>query len=163
DLAPPARDLRSLGPAEVGRSSRVYARSRPNIDRHAQAAGDAFTNSGEWQHWTSDGWIATWTGTDRRMVAKAIRPPRAEKPAAMSMASRQPFVRTDAGDVCRLTSAGSTATDSSPARRETALLTADPTPTWASSTAASTAAVSGATVIARPNPNTRAAGRMPVK
>ena len=53
-----------------------------------------------------DGWIATWTGTDRRMVAKAITPPRAEKPAAMSMASRNPLVSTAAGDVWRLTSAG---------------------------------------------------------
>ena len=45
----------------------------------------------------------------------------------------------------------------------TALFTADATPTWASSTAASTVAVSGATVIVRPIPSTTVPGRTPAE
>ncbi len=51
-------------------------------------------------------------------------------------------------------SAGSAATASSPAKRATALLTPDATPVRASLTPASTAEVSGATVVAIPRPNT---------
>ena len=47
----------------------------------------------------------------------------------------------------------------SPATRATALLTAEAIPASVSSASASTAAVSGATVIVRPSENTRTAGR----
>ncbi len=50
------------------------------------------------------------------------------------------------------------ATATRPATRETALFTADATPARALSTAASTAAVKGATVMVKPSPNTTAPG-----
>src|SRR5690554_1553796 len=59
-------------------------------------------------------------------------------------------------------SAGSAATASSPARRETALLTPEATPLIASSTASSTAVVNGATVSASPRPNTTTPANTPV-
>src|ERR1700704_2269730 len=46
-----------------------------------------------------------------------------------------------------------------PATRATALLTPDATPAWWLSTALITVVVSGATVIARPNPSTITAGK----
>ena len=55
------------------------------------------------------------------------------------------------------------ATATRPAMRETALLTAEPMPLWAGSTAASTAAVSGDTVIERPSPKTSTPGSICVQ
>jgi hypothetical protein len=50
-----------------------------------------------------------------------------------------------------------------PAIRESALLTADPMPLCAGSTAARIAAVSGDTVIVRPSPNTTSPGSICVQ
>ena len=47
--------------------------------------------------------------------------------------------------------------------RATALLIADASPAWRSSTAASTVAVSGATVIVTPTPSTRVPGSTPLQ
>jgi hypothetical protein len=55
------------------------------------------------------------------------------------------------------------ATATRPAIRETALLTAEPMPLWAGSTAASTAAVSGETVTDRPTPKTTRPGSICVQ
>ena len=55
-------------------------------------------------------------------------------------------------------SSGMAATANSPAARATALFTPDATPAWRTSAAASTVAVSGATVTARPMPNRTRAG-----
>src|SRR5712691_10439303 len=52
-----------------------------------------------------------------------------------------------------------TAIASRPATRATALLTPDATPAWRLSTAPITVVVSGATVIAIPNPSTTTAGK----
>ena len=75
------------------------------------AAGEDPASSGGLQECTNDGWIAALTGTDRLMVAKAIRPPNAAKPAAISIASRKPLVSTEAGDVCRPRSCSRAPTD----------------------------------------------------
>ena len=56
-------------------------------------------------------------------------------------------------------SAGSAATAMRPAARATALFTADATPTFSMGAAASTVAVSGATVSDSPKENTTMAGR----
>jgi hypothetical protein len=55
-------------------------------------------------------------------------------------------------------SAGSTATAIRPAARATSLLTAEATPAWSAGAADSAVAVSGATMIDTPSPNTRTAG-----
>ena len=59
--------------------------------------------------------------------------------------------------------AGRTATAIRPAARATSLFTAEATPACSAGAAPSAVAVSGATVIARPSPNTSAAGRTTVK
>ena len=56
-------------------------------------------------------------------------------------------------------SPGNTATANRPAVRATSLFTAEATPTWCAGAAASTVAVSGATVIDSPTAKTRTAGR----
>ena len=55
--------------------------------------------------------------------------------------------------------AGSTATAMRPAALETSLLTAEAIPAFSAGAAASTVAVSGATLMARPKPNTSTAGK----
>ena len=57
---------------------------------------------------------------------------------------------------------GRIATASSPPARDTSLLTAEAMPTLLAGAAASTVAVSGATLMARPNPKTTTAGRTSV-
>ena len=59
--------------------------------------------------------------------------------------------------------AGSTATAMREAARATSLLTADAIPACSAGTAASTVEVSGATLMARPRPNTTTAGSTSVK
>ena len=59
--------------------------------------------------------------------------------------------------------AGSSATAISAAARATSLLTADAMPACSAGTAASTVEVSGATVTARPKPNTSTAGSTSVR
>ena len=59
--------------------------------------------------------------------------------------------------------AGISATASRPAARAIALLTPEAMPTWRSSAASSTVAVSGATVPASPSPNSATAGRTSTK
>ena len=60
-------------------------------------------------------------------------------------------------------SAGSTATAISPAARATSLLTAEATPACSAGAAARAVAVSGATMIATPSPNTTTAGSTTVR
>ena len=60
-------------------------------------------------------------------------------------------------------SAGSIATAIRLAARATSLLTAEATPAWSAGAAASAVAVSGATMIATPKPNTTAPGSTAVR
>src|ERR1700674_2014657 len=97
-------------------------------------------------------------------VRNEITPPIAASPAQTRRAAATRPVSTAAGRVVsRCTTAGRTATASRPASRAAALFTPDATPSSASSTDASTVEVSGATVQARPRPNTTTAGSTVVR
>src|SRR6478736_9227470 len=103
------------------------------------------------------------TGTATRLsptVSHAITPPNTAITAQMRNATATFAVSTPGRRVVsRCTIDGSTATERSPARRDTALFTPDAIPSSASVTELSTVDVSGATVADRPRPNTITAGR----
>ena len=92
------------------------------------------------------------------MVTEAVIPRVTHRAAAMSIATVKPWPRGWPGPARMPAVTGNTATASSPATRAMALLTPEAIPAWLSDRAARTAAVSGATVIARPTPKTTTAG-----
>ena len=93
-----------------------------------------------------------------RIVAHEITAPMAHRIAHSHMARATPLLsETDAPPEIPA-SDGITAITRSDAMRDTALFTAEPTPANRSSTAASTVAVSGATVNTSPSPKTITAG-----
>ncbi|OBG87443.1 hypothetical protein A5698_26300 [Mycobacterium sp. E136] len=87
------------------------------------------------------------------MPTAAISPATAKSAAVTSAPRGKPSKSTAAPTITPVS-----ATAIRPAIREIALLTADPMPLCAGSTAASTAAVSGETVIVSPRPNTTSPG-----
>src|SRR5207253_4886070 len=119
---------------------------------------------GSWHGWMTLACGVGTTATTLRTVSHATTLPTTHKPAQMRIAAATRSVNTaGASVVSRWTTAGSTATESRPARRAAALLTPDAMPISSASTAANTAAVSGATVSERPSPNTIAAGSTEVR
>src|SRR6186997_3116027 len=110
------------------------------------------------------GCVAGAIDADSRTVTYEIAPPAAASTAHARMAVETLSLKSTALNVVsRPTAAGRTATASNPARRAAALLTPDAIPNSSGGTAPRTVAVSGATVIARPRPNTTAAGKTVVK
>src|SRR3954468_4571117 len=100
------------------------------------------------------------------MVSAATTDARTNAAAAMSTASGKPSLTApEPPNVTPLipAKAGNTATAINPPVRATSLLTAEATPECSAGAAASTVAVSGATITATPRPKTTIAGSTRVK
>ena len=98
-----------------------------------------------------------------RMVAKASTPPAASPAAAIHIACSNPAEKSVTLEYEALVipaATGNTATAINCAVLATSLFTAEATPACSAGAAASTVAVSGATVALRPSAKTVTAGRM---
>src|SRR5215475_2683595 len=101
-----------------------------------------------------------------RIVSAARTPPATQRPAEMNEAIRNPAENVSGcryEDPVRPAAAGSTATAIKLAALATSLLIAEAAPAFSAGAAARTVDVSGATLMARPMPKTRTAGRTSVR